>query len=97
MFASRGVDVCKLQQLGYAYEFTSDQICTALTRLFGLPNIHLANPVVISQAIEWHRQGLDFADALHLANSQQQRQLFTFDRRFISKARGHGRCSVLEP
>jgi predicted nucleic-acid-binding protein len=83
--------------LRYAYDFASGKICDALTKLFGLPNIHLANPRFIAQAMEWHRQGLDFADALHLANSQQQRQLFTFDRRFISKARGCGRCSVLEP
>jgi predicted nucleic-acid-binding protein len=83
--------------LRYAYGFAAGDICDALTKLFGLPNIHLANPTTVSQAIGWHRQGLDFADALHLANSQRQRQLFTFDRRFIGKAAGLGECSVLEP
>jgi len=30
--------------LRYAYEFSPDNICNALVKLFGLRNIHLSNP-----------------------------------------------------
>jgi len=31
-------------------------------------------------ALEWHRQGMDFADALHLARSEGCGALISFDR-----------------
>lgn len=83
--------------LRYAYNFNIDDICSALKKLFGLPNIHLSNPVFITQAIEWHEQGLDFADALHLAHSQQHAQLFTFDKKYVKKAKRLCNCVVSEP
>ena len=77
--------------LRYAYEFAPDQICAALTRLFGLPNLHLANPVAISRAIDWHRQGLDFADALHVQSSTHCEEFLSFDdRRFAQRAARQG-------
>jgi len=49
---------------------------------------------VIKDAIDLHRQGLDFADALHWACSRSCTQLATFDERtFARKARKLG----LEP
>jgi predicted nucleic-acid-binding protein len=83
--------------LRYAYEFPSIDICDGLEKLFGLPNIHLSNPTHIAQAIEWHRMGLDFSDALHLTQSQQYEKLLTFDKRFSSKAKGLTHCSVELP
>ena len=83
--------------LRYAYDFEAITICKALTRLFGLPNVYLSNPVLIAQAIEWHLQGMDFADALHLSQCQQYNQLFTFDNHFIHKADGVSQCQVLKP
>lgn len=41
--------------------------------------------------------GLDFADALHLANSQSAERLKTFDGRFIKRARNLSECVVEEP
>ena len=38
--------------LRFAYEFKPKDICNALIRLFGLKNVHLSNPALISQAIE---------------------------------------------
>jgi predicted nucleic-acid-binding protein len=83
--------------LRYAYGFTPDAICGALTKLFGLPNVHTTNPTSVAQAIQWHELGLDFADALHLAQSQQYEQFFTFDSKLIRKAKGLSKCSVLKP
>jgi predicted nucleic-acid-binding protein len=83
--------------LRYAYHFSPNAICGAFTNLFGLPNVHVTNPTLIAQAILWHEQGLDFADALHLALSQQYGQFFTFDGKFIRHAKGLCQCSVLKP
>ena len=83
--------------LRYAYGFTPHDICRALTKLLGLPNVHVTNPTLIAQAIQWHELGLDFADALHLTQSQQCEQFFTFDSKLIRKASGLCQCSVLKP
>lgn len=83
--------------LRYAYDFDPIAICKALTKLFGLPNIHLFNPTLVAQAIQWHEMGLDFADALHLAQCQQYNQFFTFDEKFVNKAKKLCKCSVLKP
>ncbi len=80
--------------LRYTYEYKPVQICDAFIKLFGLPTVQLAQPTRIAQAIEWCQTGMDFADALHLANSQQHKQLLTFDRRFVNKAKGCGNCPV---
>ena len=83
--------------LRYAYHFSAKDICNALTRLFGLANVHLSGPTSISQAIEWHEQGMDFSDALHLARCQQLDKLYTFDKKFSSRAKGLSRCAVELP
>lgn len=83
--------------LRYAYEFSPEDICNALVKLFGLSNVHLSNPTFMAQAIEWHRQGLDFSDALHLTQCQQYDKLYTFDKEFYSKAKNLTNCSVELP
>ncbi|MBE9490576.1 MAG: type II toxin-antitoxin system VapC family toxin [Bacteroidetes bacterium] len=83
--------------LRFAYKFSPEDICNAFVNLFGLKNIHLSNPVFISQAIEWHRSGLDFSDALHLTQCQQYEKLYTFDKKFSSKANSLTSCSVVLP
>jgi len=83
--------------LRYAYEFSCDDICNALTKLFGLSNVHLSNADYIAKAIEWHRQGMDFSDAFHLTQCQKYDKLYTFDRKFLAKAKGLTRCAVELP
>lgn len=83
--------------LRYAYDYKAGEICEAFTKLFGLANVHLLNPHLVSQAIGWHLQGLDFTDSLHLANSQQYTRFLTFDRKFINKAKGLCQCTVKKP
>lgn len=73
--------------LRYAYEFSSLEINQALARLLGLPQVHQAHARQMADVLEWHRQGLDFADALHLAKSSAQDGFATFDQPFIAKAR----------
>lgn len=83
--------------LRYAYDFLPEDICSAFINLFGLKNIHLSNPTFIAQAIEWHQQGVDFSDALHLTQCQQYEKLYTFDKEFSSRANGLTNCSVTLP
>lgn len=83
--------------LRYAYQFQPEDICNAFIKLFGLKNIHVSNPIFIYQAIQWHREGLDFSDALHLSNYQKYQKLYTFDKKFISKAKNLTKCSVILP
>jgi len=83
--------------LRYAYNFTPEDICNALIKLFGLKNIHLSNPSFIEQAIEWHKHGMDFSDALHLTQCQQYDKLYTFDKKFSSQSKGLTNCSVEAP
>lgn len=83
--------------LRYAYSFSPEDICRAFTNLFGLKNIHLSNPTFIVQAIEWHKQGMDFSDALHLTQCQQYEKLYTFDKSFSSKSKNLTPCSVISP
>jgi len=83
--------------LRYAYKFSREDICDAFINLFGLKNVHLSNPTFIAQAIEWHKLGLDFSVALHLTQCQQYEKLYTFDKKFISKAKNLTDCLVVLP
>ena len=78
-------------------KFEPTAISEAFAKLFGLPNVRVSRPDFISKAIEWHRQGLDFADALHLAASQDQTRFLTFDTKLVRKTKGLSNCEVVSP
>lgn len=80
-----------------AYERTAPEVCEALRRVLGLPNVVTADGQRIAQAIAWHERGLDFADALHLALSHGHETLKTFDTAFVRQAKGLGECRVEKP
>lgn len=83
--------------LRFAYKFKTAEICRVFRNFFGLPNVYLANSNLVHRAIEWHENGLDFADAFHLAQSQQHDCLYSFDEKFIKKANGLTSCEVKNP
>ena len=84
--------------LRFAYHFTPLEINNAFTSLLGLPNVMTDNPLQLIQTLEMHKDGFDFADALHLAKSQQNVSTFlTFDKKFINIANGKGKCIVKKP
>lgn len=80
--------------LRFAYRFDPAAICDALTKILGLPTVKTERPAIVAQAIALARQGLDFADALHLAASQKCTRLATFDIAFIKRAKGLTSCTV---
>ncbi|MEA5450655.1 type II toxin-antitoxin system VapC family toxin [Leptolyngbya sp. CCNP1308] len=73
--------------LRFAYGFKANEICAALRKLFGLPNVYLANENLTAQILQWYENGLDFAAALHLATSQHCSALYTFDNAFVKRAK----------
>ena len=83
--------------LRFAYQFKPDENCRALNKLFGLPNVQLENASLMAQVLQWHEQGLDFADAFHLSKSQSCSILYTFDNKFLKKAKDLTDCAVQQP
>ena len=83
--------------LRYAYDFKQPEITTAFQSLFGLPNVHLKNPLVVANAIEWHQNGIDFADAIHVAQSEEAEAFLTFDKSLIKTAKKNTTIPVRVP
>ncbi|MFZ4537213.1 type II toxin-antitoxin system VapC family toxin [Propionivibrio sp.] len=63
------------------------EIVSALRHVLGLPNMRLPHEAALYRAVQWFEQGLDFADALHLALSPATATLMTFDKDFANKAK----------
>jgi predicted nucleic-acid-binding protein len=83
--------------LRFVYDFKRHKICEALKNLMGLLNVQLSNKSLMAQVLQWHENGLDFADALHLAQSQMCDAIYTFDKKFINRAKGLTECKVQQP
>ena len=73
--------------LRYSYGFSFDEICTAFTKVLGLPNVQVSDTQLIAQAIEFHAIGFDFADALHWLNNRHCQSFMTFDHKFANKSK----------
>jgi predicted nucleic-acid-binding protein len=83
--------------LRFAYKFKPLDISMAFRKIFGLPNVYLTNERIILQVIEWHEQRLDFADAFHLALSNNCLEFYTFDSKFIKKSQHLSNVTVKHP
>ena len=68
----------------------------ALEGLIGLANVRCEDEPAVRQALIWKQQGMDFADALHLASGRSVTRFATFDLRMIRVAAAAGRM-VSEP
>ena len=62
-------------------------IAHGLGLLLGLPNFKPQLSGALRQALAWHAQGLDFANALHLALSHGSQELVTFDRAYAKQSK----------
>jgi predicted nucleic-acid-binding protein len=81
-----------------AYRLSPEAVISAFEGLMAIPQVHLEHDDQVLNALEWHRQGLDFADSLHLARSEGCRALISFDRSLARCAAGLGLTpSVEEP
>jgi predicted nucleic-acid-binding protein len=72
--------------LSNSYHFNKAETALTFVTLRSLPNVHFADPEVCLTAIDWHAEGMDFADALHVASSSDVASFATFDRKLVNKA-----------
>jgi predicted nucleic acid-binding protein len=69
-----------------SYNVSRTDIAQSLRGLLGLPNFKPHQSAEITAAVSLYEAGLDFADALHLALSDGEDALLTFDTRFAARA-----------
>jgi predicted nucleic-acid-binding protein len=62
-----------------AYGYPAPQVMAFLRGLLGLPGLSTDHAHKVAAAIAACEQGLDFADALHLALSGEAERFYTFD------------------
>ncbi len=72
--------------LAYTYQLERPRIVLALSKLLGLPHLRVEDALGVARAVRWYEQGMDFADALHLASSPGAAELVTFDRKLAAGA-----------
>ena len=69
------------------YDFAPRRLAGALRALAGLGTVFLEDAGAVAKALNWFEEGLDFADALHLASAGNAKQFATFDRKLARQAR----------
>ena len=69
-----------------SYGFTGPDVIRALTNLIALEHVHVEHPQRLADVLSWAGQGMDFADALHLASAGGCEGFLTFDQRMIRYA-----------
>jgi predicted nucleic-acid-binding protein len=73
------------------YELEAESFCQAVEHLLGMPHVTVERWEAIKDAVDLHRRGLDFADALHWACSGACERFSSFDdRRLVRRARRLG-------
>lgn len=80
--------------LRFGYELSRDIVHEALRRVLGLTNLDVQDRGAVLTALGWYGEGVDFADALHLASSHDVERFATFDR---SLARTAERLETIPP
>jgi predicted nucleic-acid-binding protein len=69
------------------YGFSRRAIIGALEGFCGAPSVNVGEAAAVSRAFRLAERGLDFADALHLAQAQGCDAFVTFDKDLVKKAR----------
>ncbi len=70
------------------YRYSKSATTRAFERLTNIENITVERLEAVHHALTLTEQGVDFADALHLASSTQCEWLATFDKSFVKSAKG---------
>jgi len=70
------------------YEVEPEEFCNSVEHLLGMSHVTVDRWEAVKDAVDLHRQGFDFADALHWACSSQCSAFITFgDRGFLRRAK----------
>lgn len=70
-----------------SYGISARSFITGLEKLLGFPTVAVEALGVIAEALRLHGQGVDFADAVHLAAAGASGRFATFDKGLIRAAR----------
>jgi predicted nucleic-acid-binding protein len=81
--------------LRYRYELSPTVILTAFRKLLGLPQVEVEDNNVLVEALARYEEGMDFADALHLASVGEADQFATFDARLKKRAGTQAKLRLL--
>jgi len=79
------------------YGVSAAQCARALTDFAGLPRVNLEDDTAAAKALDWMRQGVDFADGLHLAKAEGCDAFISFDQDFVKAANALGVIKVQTP
>ncbi len=79
------------------YGFSAAQCARALSAFAGMPRVSLEDAPAAALALGWMRQGLDFADGLHLAKAAGCEAFISFDADFAKLAKALGGIEVRAP
>ena len=69
-----------------AYSLSPETILESFRSLLGYPPLVVEDHADVLRALRWYEQGLDFADALHLASLGPAERFATFDARLGDEA-----------
>ena len=73
--------------LGSLYGFGDLAIREAFKKLLGLKRVHLEDESSVATALDLAAQGMDLADAMHLASRPPEAKFVSFDRALVRSAR----------
>lgn len=80
-----------------AYGLAKADVLAALRAFAGLPNVTLQEPERVAAALKWADDGMDFADALHLAAAADCEAFVTFDQEMAKASEGLNTPAIREP
>jgi predicted nucleic-acid-binding protein len=73
--------------LRYSYQLPAGAIGRAFLALLGVPTVTIEDAPTVHRAMRLLGEGIDFADALHLASSARAERFVTFDARLVKRLR----------
>ena len=76
------------------FDFDEGAVRMAFTGLLGLSGVEVEDEGAVSAALALAVQGVDFADAMHLASRPHGCNFVTFDRAFVRRAKRAGAVGV---
>jgi predicted nucleic-acid-binding protein len=79
------------------YRFSRERVIAALAAFAGLPRVTLQDAELTAKTLDWAQRGMDFADALHLAQAQECEAFVSFDQRLAAVAAALSEVKVRTP
>ena len=86
IFVSKTVVLETEWVLRAVYNLDRKKVNASITALISLEDVVVEDEAVLFSAVEAHSNGMDFADALHVASSRRADKFATFDTAFRTKA-----------